>query len=79
VAPGDLVFADPEFHKRETTLLASRNALAEDFKRVIAAMRAGKIPTRALQTHSVRAEDLPETIPMLIAEADNVLKAIAHF
>ena len=79
VAPGDLVFADPEFHKRETTLLASRNALAEDFKRVIAAMRAGKIPTQALQTHSVRAEDLPETIPMLIAEADNVLKAIAHF
>lgn len=79
VAPGDLVFADPEFHKRETTLLASRNALAGDFKRVIAAMRAGEIPTRALQTHSVRAEDLPERIPMLIAEADNVLKAIAHF
>lgn len=79
VAPGDLVFADPEFHKRETTLLASRNALASDFARVIAAMRAGDIPSHALQTHSVQAEDLPERIPFLIAEADNVLKAIAHF
>lgn len=79
VAPGDLVFSDPEFHKRETTLLASRNALAEDFNRVIAAMRAGQIPSGALHTHSVQAEDLPQRIPMLIAEADHVLKAIAHF
>ncbi len=79
VAPGDLVFDDPEFHRRETTLLASRNALARDFERVIAAMRAGQIPSDALQTHSVQAEDLPEHIPFLIAEADNVLKAIAHF
>jgi len=79
VAPGDLVFADPEFHKRETTLLASRNALSRDFERVIAAMRAGDIPFDALKTHSVQAEDLPTQIPMLIAEADNVLKAIAQF
>uniref|UniRef100_B0T1B3 Alcohol dehydrogenase GroES domain protein n=1 Tax=Caulobacter sp. (strain K31) TaxID=366602 RepID=B0T1B3_CAUSK len=79
VAPGDLVYADPEFHKRETTLLASRNALAADFERVIAAMRAGDIPSDALLTHSIQAEDLPERIPLLIADADNVLKAIAHF
>lgn len=79
VAPGDLVYADPEFHKRETTLLASRNALTSDFDRVIAAMRTGDIPSRALHTHSLRAEELPVRIPLLIAEADNVLKAIAHF
>ncbi|MEP7006012.1 MAG: zinc-binding alcohol dehydrogenase family protein [Sphingomonas bacterium] len=79
VTKGDLVFDDPEFHKRETTMLASRNALAADFERVIAAMRGGQIPSAALQTHSVEAEDLPQQIPLLIAEADNVLKAIAHF
>ena len=79
VTQGDLVFDDPEFHKRETTLLASRNALAVDFERVIAAMRSGQIPSAALQTHSVDADDLPQQIPLLIAEADNVLKAIAHF
>jgi len=79
VAPGDLVFADPEFHKRETSLLASRNALAADFERVMAAMRNGEIPSDALQTHAVDAGDLPERIPELIAEADHVLKAIASF
>ncbi|MEO8374500.1 MAG: zinc-binding alcohol dehydrogenase family protein [Sphingomonas bacterium] len=79
VTQGDLVFDDPEFHKRETTMLASRNALAIDFERVIAAMRSGQIPSAALQTHSIEADDLPQQIPLLIAEADNVLKAIAHF
>ena len=79
VAPGDLVLSDPEFHKRETTMLASRNALKTDFEQVIAAIRRGQIPTAALQTHSVPALDLPERLPQLIAEADHVLKAIAHF
>lgn len=79
VAPGDLVLADPEFHKRETTLLASRNALNRDFEQVITAIKAGKIPTGALHTHSLSAIELPERLPQLIAEADHVLKAIAHF
>jgi len=79
VAPGDLILPDPEFHKRETTLLGSRNALNEDFEQVIAAIRTGDIPTQALHTHSVPALDLPERLPALIAEADHVLKAIAHF
>jgi 2-desacetyl-2-hydroxyethyl bacteriochlorophyllide A dehydrogenase len=79
VAPGDLVLADPEFHKRETTMLASRNALNRDFEQVIAAIKAGEIPTAALHTHSLAAVDLPERLPQLIAEADHVLKAIAHF
>ncbi|WP_448663895.1 zinc-binding alcohol dehydrogenase family protein [Sphingomonas sp. CJ20] len=79
VAPGDLVFADPEFHKRETTLLASRNALAADFARVKQAMLAGEIPVDALHTHSVDGADLPRRLPELIADADHVLKAIASF
>jgi 2-desacetyl-2-hydroxyethyl bacteriochlorophyllide A dehydrogenase len=79
VAPGDLSFADPEFHKREATLIASRNALASDFQRVIAAIKAGAIPTDVLHTHSLSAEELPERVPQLIADADRVLKAIASF
>lgn len=79
VAPGDMVFSDPEFHKRETTLLASRNALPEDFERVISAVKGGLIPTAALQSHSLAVVDVPEQLPELIAGADHVLKAIAHF
>nr|WP_315384845.1 zinc-binding alcohol dehydrogenase family protein [uncultured Sphingomonas sp.] len=79
VAPGDLSFADPEFHKREAVLIASRNALASDFQRVIAAIRSGDVPTDRLHTHSVDADDLPQRLPALIEEADHVLKAIVAF
>jgi 2-desacetyl-2-hydroxyethyl bacteriochlorophyllide A dehydrogenase len=79
VARDDLVFPDPEFHKRETTLIASRNALSADFDRVIRAIKQGSIPTAALQTHAFAAEDMPHQLPRLIEDADNVLKAIARF
>lgn len=79
VVKDDLIFPDPEFHKRETTLLGSRNALSADFARVISAIKSGDIPTDALHTHSLNAEDMPEKLPRLIAEADTVLKAIAAF
>jgi len=79
VAQGNLAFPGPEFHKRETTLLSSRNALAQDFERVIAAIKANQIPTDALRTHSFPAEEAVTRIPELIAGADGVLKAIAHF
>jgi 2-desacetyl-2-hydroxyethyl bacteriochlorophyllide A dehydrogenase len=79
VAPGDLVFPDPEFHKRETTLVASRNALKADFQRVIEAVKGGNIPIDMLRTHSFPVAELPERLPGLIGDADNVLKAIGSF
>ena len=79
VAPGDLVFPDPELHKRETTLLASRNALTSDFERVIKAVKEAAIPLDALRTHSFPIEEMPDRLPELIANADHVLKAIASF
>jgi 2-desacetyl-2-hydroxyethyl bacteriochlorophyllide A dehydrogenase len=79
VAPGEIVFSDPEFHKRETTLIASRNALAADFERVMKAMKAGLVPTAALHSHSFPAEETPARLPELIDDADHVLKAIAYF
>jgi 2-desacetyl-2-hydroxyethyl bacteriochlorophyllide A dehydrogenase len=79
VAPGELVFEDPELHKRETTLFSSRNALSSDFQRVISAIRSGDVPTDLLHTHSLAAEDVPQRMPQLIEEADSVLKAIVSF
>ncbi|MDP1028465.1 zinc-binding alcohol dehydrogenase family protein [Sphingomonas sp. KR1UV-12] len=79
VAPGELVFPDPELHKREATVITSRNALADDFTRVIAAIRAADIPVDALHTHSLSANDLPDRLPALIENADHVLKAIVSF
>ena len=50
-------FADPEFHKRETTLLGSRNATRADFDDgVRRAARRARSPTEALATHRASLE-----------------------
>ena len=69
-------FSDPEFHKRETTLLGSRNATTEDFETVIAAMRDGLVPTAALNTHRMALADVPTDFAQLLDPARGVVKAI---
>ena len=73
-----ITFSDPEFHKRETTLLGSRNATAEDFEIVIQAMRDGKVPTAALNTHKLKLADVPADFVQLLDPAQRVVKAIVE-
>ncbi len=76
VVGATISFSDPEFHKRETTLLGSRNATAEDFDTVLAAMRAGLIPDAALNTHRLALADVPTGFDKLLDPAQGVVKAI---
>jgi 2-desacetyl-2-hydroxyethyl bacteriochlorophyllide A dehydrogenase len=76
IVPGRIAFSDPEFHKRETTLLSSRNATVADFDEVVVAMRAGQIPTRALNTHRVALDQLALTLPEWVKPSAGVIKAI---
>ena len=46
IVGASISFSDLEFHKRETKLLASRNATAEDFDTVLEAMRAARYRAR---------------------------------
>ncbi|HEY1779419.1 MAG TPA: zinc-binding alcohol dehydrogenase family protein [Roseiarcus sp.] len=69
-------FADPEFHKRETSLLGSRNATQEDFSKVFAAMREGRIPTDALVTHRAALDEAPGGFPLWIKPETGVIKAL---
>lgn len=78
IVRGHVAFSDPDFHKRETTLLASRNATAEDFATVLDAMRAGRIPDRALNTHRMRLEDVPDALPRLLETGQTVVKALVE-
>jgi 2-desacetyl-2-hydroxyethyl bacteriochlorophyllide A dehydrogenase len=54
-----ITFSDAEFHRREITLLASRNATIEDFERVIASVTSGQVDPGAWITHRVPLEDVP--------------------
>jgi 2-desacetyl-2-hydroxyethyl bacteriochlorophyllide A dehydrogenase len=71
-------FSDPEFHKREATLLGSRNATLEDFDTVLDAMRAGKIPDAALNTHRLQLSSLPTDFAKLLDPSAGVVKAIVE-
>ena len=78
IVPERLSFADPEFHKRETTLLGSRNATVDDFRAVLAAMKAGLVPTRAMNTHRTTLDAFIETLPQWMDPASGVIKAIVE-
>lgn len=78
IVPGQVTFSDPEFHKREATLLASRNATTADFEIVLEAMRTGRIPDQALNTHRMRLVDVPDAFPRLLEPGQTVVKALVE-
>ncbi|MBB3224002.1 zinc-binding alcohol dehydrogenase family protein [Pseudoduganella umbonata] len=71
-------FDDPEFHKRETTLLGSRNATAGDFRTVLAAMKAGRVPTALMNTHRATLAGFVDVLPRWMDPAAGVIKAIVE-
>ncbi|WGD30186.1 zinc-binding alcohol dehydrogenase family protein [Ancylobacter sp. WKF20] len=72
----DITFSDPEFHKREATLFASRNAQADDFAEVVRQMEAGKVPTKALNTHRGPLSEAPGLFDAWLKPEAGVIKAI---
>jgi hypothetical protein len=77
IVASHISFSDPEFHKRETTLLGSRNAILADFEHVMDAMRAGHVPD-ALITHRMALSDVPEKFAGLTDPAAGVVKAMVE-
>jgi 2-desacetyl-2-hydroxyethyl bacteriochlorophyllide A dehydrogenase len=76
IVQGMISFSDPEFHKRETTLLSSRNATLADFATVMAAMRGGLVPTRAIKTHSAPLWEVANRMPEWIGPEAGTVKAV---
>jgi alcohol dehydrogenase len=66
----------PIMHRRELTLLASRNALPRDFTRIIKLIEEAKIDTRPWITHQTRFENLIEHFPSFTRPETGVIKAI---
>ena len=73
---GDLTFRDPEFHRRELTLLASRNALPVDFAHVIATLEAGQLDVRPWITHRAALAEVPAAFPSWATPEAGVVKAM---
>ncbi|MBC6109445.1 zinc-binding alcohol dehydrogenase family protein [Pedobacter fastidiosus] len=73
---GDLIFNHPEFHKRESTLLSSRNATIEDFEHVISSMKKGLVKPTNYITHQVNFEDVKAEFATLLDPKSGVIKAM---
>jgi len=66
----------PVMHRRELTLLASRNALPGDFTRIIKLIESGKIDTQPWITHRTGFAKLVENFPSYTRPETGVIKAI---
>lgn len=76
VVKADLSFSDPEFHKREMTLLGSRNATKQDFEHVVACLRDGSVKVTSMITHRGNLLDLPTLLPEWSKPENGVIKAL---
>ena len=71
-----ITFSDPEFHKRETTLLSSRNALRSDFEHVMGALSSGRVPLNKLITHRTTLAAAVEDLPRWTTQKQGLVKAL---
>jgi alcohol dehydrogenase len=79
ITQGEVVFPHaPVMHRRELTLLASRNALSRDFARIIALIEDGTIKTHPWITHRLAFAEVPAAFPGLLAPASGVIKAVVE-
>jgi 2-desacetyl-2-hydroxyethyl bacteriochlorophyllide A dehydrogenase len=76
---GEFSLSDTEFHRRETTLMGSRNALPEDFSSIIRLVEEGKIDTRPWITHRAAAGEVSRFFPNWVNPASGLLKGIIEF
>jgi 2-desacetyl-2-hydroxyethyl bacteriochlorophyllide A dehydrogenase len=73
---GEISFHDPDFHRREITLLATRNSTGKDFTRILALLESGKVDTAPWITHRAGCETLSTEFPQWLEPSTGVIKAI---
>jgi threonine dehydrogenase-like Zn-dependent dehydrogenase len=75
----DITFHDPEFHRREMTLFASRNATAADFAYTIQMLDEEKIKLDPWITHRASPEELVTEFANWLDPEHGVVKAMLEF
>jgi 2-desacetyl-2-hydroxyethyl bacteriochlorophyllide A dehydrogenase len=75
---GEIQVSHPEFHKRESTLLSSRNAMRADFDRVVQAITTGELDPLSWLTHRLGFTDLKHEFAQLLDPSLGVIKAMVE-
>jgi 2-desacetyl-2-hydroxyethyl bacteriochlorophyllide A dehydrogenase len=76
---GDLTFRDTELHRRELTLLRSRNATGADFAWAIQMVEEEKIDLVPWITHRAPADAMIAAFPEWLDPERGVIKAVVEF
>ncbi|ULO10221.1 zinc-binding alcohol dehydrogenase family protein [Paenibacillus sp. 19GGS1-52] len=74
----EITFNDPEFHKREMTVMGSRNATLEDFDQVMAALKSGSIHVEPYITHRVPFGEMIAHFDSWLLPEEKVIKAMVE-
>lgn len=75
---GALQIDDPNFHRRELTLKASRGGLSTTFAAVIQHLEAGAIEPGAMITHRLRFDEAAEQLPGIHSQP-GLMKAMIEY
>lgn len=73
---GDVIFNDPNFHKKELTLKASRAAMTSDFRKIIELMESGQIDAEPFITHRIKFDEITTEFEKLYTYGGNLIKAV---
>jgi 2-desacetyl-2-hydroxyethyl bacteriochlorophyllide A dehydrogenase len=74
----EIVFSHPEFHKREATLMSSRNATRIDFDHVVDSMKKGLVNPTNYITHRVAFDEVKNHFGSWLDPKTGVIKAIVE-
>jgi len=75
----DFHFSHPEFHKRESALMSSRNATKEDYEYVIRVLKDKRINPGNYITHRTSFTDVSDRFPSFLEPKNKVIKAMISF
>lgn len=74
----EIHFSHPEFHKRETTLMSSRNAFKSDFEFVIKCMDENLLRASSYITHRTKLTSLKDEFHRWLDPKIGIIKAIVE-
>ena len=75
----DFYFSHPEFHKRETILMSSRNATKKDFNHVINALKNGLVKPENYITHRTAFNEVSKQFFSWLDPKNKVIKSMVNF
>lgn len=74
----DIRFSHPEFHKREATLMSSRNATRADFEHVIRSMKNQRVNPMRYVTHTEGFSQVKNSFPLWLDPHSHIVKVLVE-